>query len=99
MSRDERIANVLSALGDDFRLQVAHAVYTANKPMTITELRDVLGGPTDIQFTQKLHYSLNVLHEKGVLVRDVVGPGHAHRYEINPEYAADVLAFLVNVLT
>ena len=99
MNSQDRMANILKALGDDLRLRVAFFCYTATHPTTITEMRSKLGWPNEIAETTRIRRALGALADAGVLVKRTIGPGCADEYEVNPEYASELLAFLHSALT
>jgi hypothetical protein len=89
----------MKGLGHDVRFKVAMVAFTHGAPITITQIRQQFGWPNDLSHTRKLRYALEHLVDCNVFLKRQGDPGKADEYEVNPEYAAEVLAFLHTALT
>lgn len=98
MPSNEQIRTMLDALADDSRMRLAFYVFAEGKRLTLTDLRLKLGWPNDINHVKKVRYHVERLTDAGILLRTEGAPGKAHEYEINPDVAADVLAFIEQVM-
>jgi len=97
-SSDGQHLTLLGMLADTRRLEIAQHVMSRGGPVTLSELRGMMGWDYDMNSVKRIRYHVGRMVEAGLLLRKQGAPGKADEYRINPDLAAEILAIIEHVM-